>query len=309
MATHSPRPRPTGLGHAPRPREGCDKSLFTGRAPSPGPWALGVCLLALLLPACQRRVPPQDPVDKHLASMRRAISNNDPDAALTALDKAIDLRPDDAELRLTKAQLLFDTGRLEPAARVAGDAVDMATQQALEAASQASDATIRFSKEQATRGGEAKEAAETEDPRTLRDRLAEDRGADTADAALADARAARDRARSIAAHGQFLKAASLRSLGRPGAEDALEQAKQHFDRLIEDPLGRDDAARAEAALSAMLHRAAILRLRGHTRSAVFQVQQIEARFPQWAGADTWIALLEQPDFERKLYDLMIDVGN
>lgn len=229
----------------------------------------------LLLPACGRRYPESDPAQPHIAEMRRAINNGDTDAALGAIDRAIEARGgEDAALTLVKARLLFDAARFRDAVAAA------------ETAGERADA--------------------------MRDRaqadLAAARKLDDAerDDAIAAARDAAHAARGYHAQARFVRAVALRSTGRnDDADAALERALAAFDDLVQQPPGESEAERAQATLSAMLHKAAILRLQGHTESAVFQVQQTAAKFPDWRGGDAWTELLSREDAERRLYDVMV----
>ena len=207
--------------------------------------------------------------------MRKAVQKENPDAALAAIDAAIAKRPADAELVLVKARLLFDFARYTAAADAATTA--------------------------ATRAEEAQEQAR-DDARAAR-RL--DEPAEREDAQEQAARAHGD-ARVHEAHARFLRAAALRSAGRDAeAADAFEQAKLAFEQLAQQPPGEDEAEQARAELSALLHKAAILRLQGHRESAAFQVRQIAAKFANWEGRDFWIDLLTSDDAERRLYDAMV----
>lgn len=210
-----------------------------------------------------------------MTEMRQAVRRDRPDRAIEAMDEAIALRPANAELVLIKARLLFDFGRY-------ADAAEAASLAARRAASAVEDAERR-----------AAEARDQPSPaKRERNRVAAER---------AYAEALRVRAQAL-----FVRAASLRSAGDAAAAEAeLERAKVAFEQLAQGPSGEDEAERAQALLSAMLHKAAILRLQNHTEAAVFQIRQVEAKFPDWRGASTWIELLRSHHAERRLYDAML----
>lgn len=237
---------------------------------------LALLLLALLLPACGRRHPKPDPVDQRLHEMRQAVRNDDPDAAVEAIDAAIAARPADAELPLIKARMLFDFARYPAAAEAAEAAVERAEQ----------------SKRQARDNARAALLLEEESQR---------------EQAREQAIRAHGDARRHQAQAHFTRAAALRSAGRESeADEALDRAKLAFDELAKTPPGEDEAEQARAELSALLHKAVILRLQGHRESAAFQIRQIAAKFDHWQGKDYWIDMLTSDDAERRLYDAMVE---
>ena len=232
-------------------------------------------LLALLLPACGRRHPKPDPVDQHLNEMRRAVQKENPEAALAAIDAAIAEQPVNAELSLIKARLLFDFARYADAAATAAKAADLAEE---------AQARARIA---------ARNARDLETPEERED-------------ARDEAKRAHGEARGHEAHARFVRAAALRSEGRDGeADDAFAGAMDAFDRLSQQPPGEDEAEKAQAELSALLHKAVIQRLRGHREAAAFEIRKIAAKFDTWQGERYWIELLTSDDAERRLYDTMV----
>lgn len=232
-------------------------------------------LLAMLLPACGRRHPEPDPVDQHLAEMRRSVQKDNPEKAIEAIDAAIAERPTDEELSLIKARLLFDFARYTDAADVAAKAAELARET------------------QARARNDARRARNLEDP-------------DEREDAREQATREHGEARVHEAHARFTRAAALRSDGRNREADvAFARAMEAFEALAQQPPGEDAAEKAQAELSAMLHKAAIQRLRGHRDAAVFEIRKIAAKFDTWQGEDFWIELLRSDDAERRLYDAMV----